>query len=218
MTFFDLTLKGIVTGFILSIMIGPVFFVLLETSITKGIKAALALDLGVLLSDLFYILIAYVFYSEVADLGSKDNRQILNVIGGILFLAYGILNFLKKSHPKEDNSTIQSITNSKDIVVLMVKGFLLNLANPMVIFYWFSIMTLANSYVETASSNYPIFYFLMVILLTFFSVDVFKIVGAKYLRPLVTNRLLNGLNILIGIVFSIFGIFLIIRSYIEQVQ
>jgi threonine/homoserine/homoserine lactone efflux protein len=199
-------------------MIGPVFFVLLETSITKGIKAALALDFGVLLSDLLYILIAYVFYSEVSDLGSKDNRQVLNVIGGVLFLAYGILNFLKKSHPKEENSTIQSITNSKDIMVLMVKGFLLNLANPMVIFYWFSIMTLAHSYVESASSNYPIFYFLLVIILTFFSIDTLKIIGAKYLRPLVTNRLLNGLNILIGIVFSVFGIFLIIRSYIEQVQ
>jgi threonine/homoserine/homoserine lactone efflux protein len=218
MTYFDLTLKGIVTGFILSIMIGPVFFVLLETSITKGIKAALALDFGVLLSDLLYILIAYVFYSEVSDLGSKDNRQVLNVIGGVLFLAYGILNFLKKSHPKEENSTIQSITNSKDIMVLMVKGFLLNLANPMVIFYWFSIMTLAHSYVESASSNYPIFYFLLVIILTFFSIDTLKIIGAKYLRPLVTNRLLTGLNILIGIVFSVFGIFLIIRSYIEQVQ
>lgn len=218
MTYFDLTLKGIVTGFILSIMIGPVFFVLLETSITKGIKAALALDFGVLLSDLLYILIAYVFYSEVSDLGSKDNRQVLNVIGGVLFLAYGILNFLKKSHPKEENSAIQSITNSKDIIVLMVKGFLLNLANPMVIFYWFSIMTLAHSYVESASSNYPIFYFLLVIIVTFFSIDTLKIIGAKYLRPLVTNRLLNGLNILIGIVFSVFGIFLIIRSYIEQVQ
>lgn len=218
MTYIDLTLKGVVTGFILSIMIGPVFFVLLETSITKGIKAALALDFGVLLSDLLYILIAYVFYSEVAHLGSKDNRQLMNVIGGILFLGYGILNFLKKSHPKEDKTTLQSITNSKDILVLMVKGFLLNLANPMVIFYWFSIMTLANSYVETSSSDYPIFYFLSVIILTFFSIDMLKIMGAKYLRPLVTNRLLNGLNILIGIVFTGFGVFLIIRSYIEQVQ
>lgn len=218
MTYIDLTLKGIVTGFVLSIMIGPVFFVLLETSITKGIKAALALDFGVLLSDLLYILIAYVFYSEVADLGSKDNRQVMNLIGGILFLGYGILNFLKKSHPKEDKTTLQAITNSKDILVLVFKGFLLNLANPMVIFYWFSIMTLANSYVETSSSDYPIFYFLSVIILTFFSIDLLKIMGAKYLRPLVTNRLLNGLNILIGIVFSAFGVFLIIRSYLEQVQ
>lgn len=218
MTYIDLTLKGIVTGFVLSIMIGPVFFVLLETSITKGIKASLALDFGVLLSDLLYILIAYVFYSEVADLGSKDNRQVMNLIGGILFLGYGILNFLKKSHPKEDKTTLQAITNSKDILVLVFKGFLLNLANPMVIFYWFSIMTLANSYVETSSSDYPIFYFLSVIILTFFSIDLLKIMGAKYLRPLVTNRLLNGLNILIGIVFSAFGVFLIIRSYLEQVQ
>jgi threonine/homoserine/homoserine lactone efflux protein len=142
----------------------------------------------------------------------------LNIIGGILFLAYGVLNFLKRSHPKEETSTIQSITNSKDIVVLIVKGFLLNLANPMVIFYWFSIMTLAHSYVETTSSNYPIFFFLLVILVTFFSIDALKIIGAKYLRPLVTNRLLNGLSILIGIVFSGFGIFLILRGYLEQVQ
>lgn len=216
MTYFDLTLKGVVTGFILSIMIGPVFFVLLETSITKGVKAALALDFGVLLSDLLYILIAYVFYSEVSNLGSKDNRQVLNLVGGALFLGYGILNFLKKTQYDESAETSLSIPNSKGMFVLMVKGFLLNLANPMVIFYWFSIMTLGASYVKESSTEFPIVYFLSVILLTFFSVDILKIIGAKYLRPLVTTKLLNGLNKLIGIVFSLFGLFLILRSYFEQ--
>ncbi|MBM3451841.1 MAG: hypothetical protein FJX84_01735 [Bacteroidetes bacterium] len=217
MTYIDLTLKGVVTGFVLSVMIGPIFFVLLETSVTKGIRAALALDIGVLLSDFLYILIAYVFYSEVASLGSKDNRQTLNIVGGILFISYGVYNFVKR-FPKEQNNSIQEITNSKDVLVLIVKGFLLNLANPMVIFYWFSIMTLAHSYAETAKSTYPIFYFLMIVILTFFSIDLLKIVGAKYLRPLVTVPLLKGLNILIGIVFSFFGIFLLIRSYIDPLQ
>jgi threonine/homoserine/homoserine lactone efflux protein len=213
MTYFDLTLKAVVTGFILSIMIGPVFFVLLETSITKGVRAALALDLGVLLSDLLYILIAYVFYAEVASLGSKDNRLILNVIGGSLFLIYGVINLFKKiNNPIQD--TLKSVPKSKDIVVLIVKGFLLNLANPMVIFYWFSIMTLGTSYVEDTQVHYPIFYFISIIFITFFSLDVLKIFGAKYLRPLVTIRLLNGLNKLIGIVFGLFGLFLLIRSYI----
>jgi threonine/homoserine/homoserine lactone efflux protein len=54
------------------------------------------------------------------------------------------------------------------------------------------------------------------VLVTFFSVDILKIIGAKYLRPLVTNKLLNGLNKLIGIVFSLFGLFLLLRSYFEQ--
>jgi threonine/homoserine/homoserine lactone efflux protein len=197
-------------------MIGPVFFVLLETSITKGVKAALALDFGVLLSDLLYILIAYVFYSEVSNLGSKDNRQVLNLVGGALFLGYGILNFLKKTQYDESAETSLSIPNSKGMFVLMIKGFLLNLANPMVIFYWFSIMTLGASYVKESLTEFPIVYFLSVILLTFFSVDILKIIGAKYLRPLVTTKLLNGLNKLIGIVFSLFGLFLILRSYFEQ--
>ena len=64
----DLILKGIVTGFVLSIMIGPVFFVLLETSIRRGVKAAIAFDLGVLLNDIFYILIAFVFYKQVTTI------------------------------------------------------------------------------------------------------------------------------------------------------
>jgi threonine/homoserine/homoserine lactone efflux protein len=200
-------------------MIGPVFFVLLETSITKGIRAALALDLGVLLSDLLYVLIAYVFYSEVASLSSKDNRYIMNIIGGVLFLVYGIITLLKKTKTDYEGNSTLIIPNSKDLLVLVIKGFLLNLANPMVIFYWFSIMTLGNSYVNDATTiQYPIFFFLLVIIFTFFSFDVLKIVGAKYLRPLVTNKLLNGLNKLIGIIFGLFGVFLILRSFIEIPQ
>ena len=68
MEFIEFTLTAIVTGFVLSLMIGPLFFVLLETSLTKGIKAAIALDIGVLISDLLYILIAYVFYAEVSSI------------------------------------------------------------------------------------------------------------------------------------------------------
>ena len=81
----ELILKGIVTGFVLSIMIGPVFFVLLETSIRRGVRSALAVDLGVLISDVIYILIAFVFYSEVSALAKGDNQHLLKIIGGVLF-------------------------------------------------------------------------------------------------------------------------------------
>ena len=92
----ELVLKGIVTGFILSIMIGPVFFVLLETSIRKGIRAALAFDLGVLISDIVYILIAYIFYKEVEDLSSGSDNHVIRLIGGVLFTIYGVYNFSRK--------------------------------------------------------------------------------------------------------------------------
>ena len=47
--------QAIGIGFLLSVMVGPVFFVLLETSITKGARSALMLDLGVFISDIIYI-------------------------------------------------------------------------------------------------------------------------------------------------------------------
>ena len=41
-------LTAIPLGILLAFTIGPVFFVLLETSITKGFRAAIVFDLGVI--------------------------------------------------------------------------------------------------------------------------------------------------------------------------
>ncbi len=210
---FELTIKGIVTGFILSIMIGPVFFVILETSIRRGVKAALALDLGVLISDLVYILIAYVFYSEVSGLINGENKGILKLIGGILFVLYGALTYFKKTKEEKVDEVGNVVQNSNDYFMLALKGFILNFANPLVIFYWFSVITMGARNSEHAGTNEnSILFFLGVILVTFFSIDLLKILGAKKLRPLVTEKLLVALNHLIGIVFFGFGIFLIIQG------
>jgi threonine/homoserine/homoserine lactone efflux protein len=215
---FELTLKGIVTGFILSIMIGPVFFVILETSIRRGVKAALALDLGVLISDLVYILIAYVFYSEVSGLINGENVGILKLIGGILFVVYGAFTFFKKPKEEKVDEVGNVVQNSSDYFMLALKGFILNFANPLVIFYWFSVITMGSNYSEHAGTNEnSILFFLGVILITFFSFDLLKIVGAKKLKPLVTEKLMVALNHLIGIVFFGFGIFLVIQGIIGEV-
>ncbi|MDB0037787.1 LysE family translocator [bacterium] len=213
----DLLLKGLVTGFILSIMIGPVFFVLLETSIRKGVKAALWMDFGVLLSDLVYILIAYVFYKEVEDLSAGDDSSVLRITGGALFIGYGIVNFFKKV--KEHKFDAESIptSNTRDYILLGLKGFLLNIANPLVIFYWFSVMTIGSE--DTGGTNsWGMLFFLSTILITFFGIDTLKILGAKKLRPLVTQRLLIGLNRLIGIVFVVFGIFFTVQGIMMRLQ
>lgn len=211
----DLILKGIVTGFILSIMVGPVFFLLLETSIRKGARAAISFDIGVLLSDFIYIIIAYIFYSEVADLTKGKNNEIAKVIGGSLFIVYGIVTYFKKlKHPPVDDDG-NIIQKNKDYLFLFLKGFLLNFANPLVIFYWFSVMTLASKNTQLPNGeSAPIMLFITIIMTTFFFFDILKIIGAKKLRPLVTDNLLKSLNQLIGIVFVGFGVFLLIKGII----
>lgn len=52
---FDGLLYAAFYGFLLAFAVGPVFFSLLETSITKGFKAGLFFDLGAIASDIIFI-------------------------------------------------------------------------------------------------------------------------------------------------------------------
>jgi threonine/homoserine/homoserine lactone efflux protein len=220
----DFFIQAFSIGFLLSVMVGPIFFLLLETSITKGFRSALALDFGVLVSDIIYVLIAVMFVEQIKGL-IAGNKLMFSMIGGAIFVIYGLISLFKKvalldSQKLEgidaspENSRQQN--NTKDYVFLGLKGFVLNFANPMVIFYWVSVASVANNAVPDENSTTWAFVFLGLVLLIFFSVDVLKIIAAKKIRPLVNQTLLNGLNRLIGIVFTLFGIFLILQFFLKK--
>jgi threonine/homoserine/homoserine lactone efflux protein len=220
----DFFIQAFSIGFLLSVMIGPIFFLLLETSITKGFRSALALDFGVLISDIIYVLIAVMFVEQIKGL-IAGNKLMFSIIGGSIFVIYGIINLVKKVELLDtqklegidaDIDSTKQQNNTKDYVFLGLKGFVLNFANPMVIFYWVSVASVANNAVPDKNSTTWAFVFLGVVLLTFFSIDVLKIIAAKKIRPLVNQTLLNGLNRLIGIVFTFFGLFLILQFFLKK--
>lgn len=214
----DILLKGILTGFILSIMIGPVFFLLLETSIRKGIRAAIAFDVGVFLSDFIYIIIALIFYSEVSKITSGEYGHIISIVGGIILMIFGLVTLLKK--PKEDKKEADKQLNNqtKDLILLGLKGFLLNFANPGVIFYWITVIALGADGKRSANDaiDESTYWYIFIIMITFFSVDLLKIVGAKKLRPFITENVLVGLNRLIGLIIIGTGVLLVIKGFLEK--
>ena len=113
-------------GFFLAFMIGPVFFVLLETSATKGFRAALVFDLGVILADIFFIGLAY--FSSFQLLENLSNQPGLFVFGGMIITVYGIIIFIKKTKKTtEEASEIQF--KKTNYLGLFIKGFLLNFIN-----------------------------------------------------------------------------------------
>ncbi len=68
-------------GFLLSFMIGPVFFVLLETSALKGFRAALSFNIGVIIADTLFIIAAY--FSSYQLLENLSNQPGLYVSGAL---------------------------------------------------------------------------------------------------------------------------------------
>jgi threonine/homoserine/homoserine lactone efflux protein len=202
-------IQAIGIGFLLSIMPGPIFFSLLETSITKGIRAAISFNFGVLLSDLIYIVFASIFFLELRSLDSGEHKLLFRFVSGIIFIGYGLFNFFKKVEITTEKGE-ENIIQTKHHLLLSLKGFILNFANPFVVFYWLSVMSLAQTLTDS-ESEMDVYSFIGVVLATFISLDLIKIFLAKSLRPLVTNTLLKGINQLIGIVFTVIGLFLIIQ-------
>jgi threonine/homoserine/homoserine lactone efflux protein len=214
--------QAIGIGFLLSIMIGPVFFVLLELSITKGFKSAMIFDAGVLLSDLFYIVISLFFAYQLKGLGDVKNNLILSVLGGALFIAYGVYNLFFKQVTMGAGALDEELLDSeekankssknKDNSMLVLKGFMLNLLNPGVVIYWLAIIAKGFDLVAPYESDAHIVIFITIILITFFGIDCLKAYVANKIKPLVTVKLLRGLNGLIGFVFLGTGVFLILRQ------
>ena len=86
-------------GFFLAFMIGPVFFMLIETSITKGVRAAIAFDIGVIIADALFIAVAY--FSSFQLLENLSNLPGLYVFGGTILSVYGLIILIKKPNEKQ---------------------------------------------------------------------------------------------------------------------
>jgi len=196
-------------GFFLSFMIGPVFFVLLETSATKGFRAALIFDLGVILADIIFITIAY--FSSFQLLQNLSNQPGLYVFGGVILLVYGIITFKKKQVKLRDENV--KVT-SGDYISLFVKGFLLNFINIGVLVFWLGIIIIVGPSLE--NNNDRILVFFTTVMAAYFATDLIKIVLAKQLRKKLTPKRIFLVKKGLGVVLIICGLVLIVKGFLPK--
>jgi len=132
-------ISGIPLGIFLSFMVGPVFFVLLETSAVKGFRAAFVFDLGVVLADIFFIAVAYLGSYRLIQ--SIKDKPALFIFGGIVMLVYGIISLSKlKKQQKVKFELIDQEIIKKNYGSLFAKGFFLNFINIGVLGFWLAVI------------------------------------------------------------------------------
>lgn len=209
----DDILTAIPFGIILAFTIGPVFFVLLETSATKGFRSALIFDLGVILADIIFIVIA--FYSTNSLRGKIGNDPSFLIFGGALLMVYGLISFIKTS--KSFRSIVKEyhkVEIQKDYGKLFVKGFLLNFINIGVLLGWLGFIVLGDS---LTTSKHGDIVFISSMLAAYFVSDLVKIVIAKRLKAKLTPRLIFKTKKVIAVVILGFGVLLFIQGLFPEI-
>ena len=201
----ELVTSAILIGILLSlILIGPVFFMLLETSVSRGWKAAITLNLGVITADILCISIAY-FGSKDLALAIQNNPSIY-IFGGFFILIYGLVMYVSKPNVKMRNVNVVN----RNYFRTFMNGFLLNILNIGVIVFWFFI-------VSTVVIQYPkqeeTLLYMGIVLATFFCIDLGKIFLAQKVKESFTIRRIFYLKKTIGFILMIFGIIVILKGF-----
>jgi threonine/homoserine/homoserine lactone efflux protein len=209
-------LTAIPLGIFLSFLIGPVFFVLLETSAVKGFRAALVFDLGVVFADIVFIVIAY--FSSYKLIESLKNDPAIFIFGGILMLTYGIISFIKLNKLKNEVSEeeIEFVFQKKDYRALFIKGFLLNFINVGVLLFWFLILITVGPKLELETSRMLTFF--TSVILTYLIVDMGKILLAKQLKHKMTPKNTLTIKKIISILLIVFGIAIMLQGWFPSDQ
>ena len=206
-------LSGIPWGIFLSFMIGPVFFILLETSILKGFRAAIVFDLGVILGDIVFIGIAYLGSYRLIQ--SLKDKPALFIFGGMLMLAYGIISFISlRKEKKIDTKKIDNEIIRKDYFSLFIKGFFLNIINIGVLGFWLAIIISVGPKLDMQTSRMVTFF--TAVIITYLLVDCIKILLAKQLKTKMTPTNILKIKKGISIVLMVFGIVLITQGWFPK--
>jgi threonine/homoserine/homoserine lactone efflux protein len=203
--------EGMILGFTLAIFFGfgPALFALIQTSIHRGLWSGFLLAFGIFLSDL--ALVALCFLGAINIMTKPENHLVFGIISGIILILFGFFTFKKKveiADPEGDNDV-----SKPGPVTFILKGFFLNVANPFVWIFWMGV-------VVGITANYggyvpDLMMFFSATLLTVLATDLLKCFGSYKIKRFLTVRLIQWINRIAGIGLALFGVYLIVRVFVE---
>ncbi len=206
-------LPAVPLGILLSFSFGPLFFILLETSISKGIKQAFFIDVGVVAADITFFSVAYFGASKLI---TEENQPALFVLGGVLLSSYGMLSFFKtyKKRKKQQKGKVKVI-ETPNLFSLAVKGYLLNIINVAVLFFWTGVLFVIGPKFEMETGKTWLFFLATVS--TYILVNLCKYYFASKLKTKLTDSILYKMKQVLNFFVFVFGVYLVVSGSVPSV-
>ena len=203
---FELIFSAVGLGIMLSLVfIGPIFFLLIETSFSRGPKHALALDLGVVLADILCIAASYFASGDLVDIIDK-HPGFYRITAFIVFI-YAL--YMTVSRTKMHLRGEEKIIN-QNYARTFLNGFLFNILNIGVVLFWLvTVISVRNAYPETED----FLFYMALVVGTYLVIDFLKIMLAKQFHDKLNQRVANLIRRSVGVILVFFSIFIFLQSF-----
>jgi threonine/homoserine/homoserine lactone efflux protein len=204
--------QGMLLGVALSFSLGPAFFGLIQISLRYGYRSGIAMAAGIFISDLIYLLLAFFGISQI--IMNKEYALVVGISGGVLLIVYGIAQIVKKPEIQNIDSVETLDSAAPTIGGMALRGFLMNMFNPFVIFLWIGTIGLASKNFNHDFSLIVTFF--SATLATVFGTDILKSLAAGRIKYYINETTIHKINMIAGLILIICGLVLIVRVFVER--
>lgn len=212
---FSFIMWAIMIGLFLSIVVnmGPAFITLVQTSLHRGFRTAAWFVSGVILNDAMIISL-YILTSVQVVMRSDLEVTLFSIGAGVILVLFGIFTFRRKVEEKESiiekrtNEILEKKDDKPSWLLMLGKGFVINLLNPFVWIFWFSAVAVVAG--SMGGNKVSTIVFFAIILGTTFTLELLKAWGAAKLKVFFNPKRTTIMNRCAGILLVVCGIYFIV--------
>ena len=201
--------NGFLTGLILQIAIGPVFFFILNLSLQKTLLDGWFAVIAVTLADYIFITLAVLGVGKLLE--EPKIKLTSGIISSLVLVLFGIIMILSINQ-NSDISIANHIIES-NYISSFISAFLLTMSSPLTIVFWTSLF--ATKAIEKGYAKKQLKFFgmsagLATLVFLGSSVSLLSIV-----RTSIPFALLKILNTAVGLLLIIYGVIRLCKIVID---
>jgi len=191
--------NGLLTGLVLQIAIGPVFFFIINLALQRSLFDGLVAVVAVTLVDYFYISLAILGIGKLFE--KKKIKKAFGIISSMVLIIFGLV--IIKSVLGENVSTTSTI-QSASLLASFSATFFLAISSPMTI-VWYTGLFTAKAVEYNYTKRELIVFGLSVGLATLLFMGI-SVILFSLVKKSVPISLIQTLNILVGGLLIFYGV------------
>ncbi|MFN0217937.1 MAG: LysE family translocator [Hyphomicrobium sp.] len=205
---------GLLIGVLIAAPVGPVNVMCIQRAIERGFWGGVAAGIGSVLGDGLIALFAALGVGAVSG-AFLTHRALIEVIGGIAFIGFGLKLFLTKPRVMIPSEALRPEATLKDFVWDIPQTFFLTITNPGAVLGLFAIFGGVSTFVEVNSTIDALLMVAAIMAGSFLWWVFLSNLIARY-RHLIDASRLYSINRLAGIVLAGFGAVLLVEATLKS--
>lgn len=193
--------------FIFSITPGPGIFAILARSISRGARASFSLSLGMVMSDIVYLVMACYGLAAIAS-AWEEVFLIIRYAGAAYLIYLGWKMWISPVSTMSSGDNLQDVNNE---IASFIQGFMISASNPKVILFYVAFLPTFMDLTVLSAADIVLASFL-----TFFALllglTIISIGASQARRFMKSERSMKTLNRTAGGIMASAGAFLALKS------